>query len=77
MSKKSNSATLADLKRLNTVNGKIKENPSKVLFSKIDKQNEIQIMSMGDASYKCDDKSVGGNLVLLGGKYNPKSSPLF
>ena len=77
MSKKSNSATLTDLKRLNTVIGKFKENPSKVLFSKIGKQNDIQIMSIGDASYKCDDKSVGGNFVHLGGKYNPKSFPIF
>ena len=77
MSKKSNSATLADLKSLNNIIEKVKEKPAKVFFSKIGKKDQIQIVGIGDASYRCDDKSVGGNLVLLGDKLQHKSSPIF
>ena len=77
MSKKSNSATLADLKGLNNVIEKVKEKPAKVLFSKIGRKDQIKIVGVGDASYRCDDKSIGGNLVLLGDKLHQKSSPIF
>ena len=39
--------------------------------------DQLQILGIGDASYKCDDKSVGGNFVLLGDMKNKKCSPMF
>ena len=77
MSKKSNCATIADLRRLDKVIAKVKENPAKVLFSKVGSYDQVQILGIGDASYKCDDKSVGGNFVLLGNLQNGKCSPMF
>ena len=77
MAKKSNSATLADLRRLNSVVEKVKERQATVLYSKIGPYDEIQVIGIGDASYKCDDKSIGGNLVLFGDRENQKGTPIF
>ena len=56
---------------------KVKIRQSKVKFSKIGKKEDLVIHAVGDASYKCDAPSVGGNLIMLGNKNSNKVSPIF
>merc|ERR1712030_89951 len=65
MSKKNNTATIADLRNVSRVVKKAKERPSKLVYSKIAKKDDLIVLGQGDASFKMDDKSIGGNLLLL------------
>ena len=65
MSKKNNSATIADLRNISRVLKKAKERPSKLIYSKIAKKNDLIIIRIGDASFKVDKKAVGGVILLL------------
>ena len=78
MSKKMNSATIKDLRRIKHVVEKIKSQPSEVLFSRIEKNNEsLKIFGIGDASYKADGKSTGGTIVLIGTSSGENVVPIF
>ena len=65
MAKRNNAATIADLRRVNFVMKKIKERPSRVVFSKIGIKEKLEVVGIGDASYKCDEKSIGGNMIFI------------
>ena len=77
MSMKNKDATIGDLKRVNKVVKKIKSRESKLRFGKIGKNYDLKIYGLGDASYKCDSKSIGGNLILLGNKETDRVSPIY
>ena len=62
MSKKNSQATIGDLKRVNHIVKQIKSKENKVVFSKIGRKEDFIIHGLGDASYRCDDKSNGGNV---------------
>ena len=65
ISKKNNSATIADLRNVSRVIKKVKERPSMIIFSRIGDKEDIIVLGMGDASFKVDKKAVGGiNLFL-------------
>ena len=57
MAKRNNAATIADLAEL--------ERPSHVIFSKIGIKEKLEVVGIGDASYKCDEKSIGGNMIFI------------
>ena len=77
MSKKNNNATIADLKNINNVVKRIKSKENKVIFSKIGEDEDFVIHGLGDASYKYDNRSIGGVLVLLGNKNTKDVVPLY
>ena len=62
MSKKNNSATLADLRGIDRIlkKGKVKE--SKIKFERIGEREDLMIVSIGDVSFKSDKKAIGGVL---------------
>ena len=65
MSKKNNSAQIKDLRDITRVVKKAKERSSKMKFSKIAPKENLMIVGIGDASFKSDDKAVGGVLLFL------------
>ena len=77
LSKRNSNATIGDLKRINQVVKKVKSRQSRIKFSRIGTREDIIVHSVGDASYKCDSPSIGGNLVMLGNKTTRKVSPLY
>ena len=77
MSMKSKGATIGDLKKVNQIVKKVKSKESTVKFRKIGTKEDLKIYGLGDASYKCDSKSVGGNLILLGNRKSHKAAPIY
>ena len=77
MSMKNNDATTGDLKKVNRIVKKVKSRESKMKFGKIGKKRHLKIFGLGDASYKYDSKSIGGNLILLGNNINEKVAPIY
>ena len=65
MSKKNNSAQIKDPRDISRVIKKAKERSSKMKFSKIGTKEDLMIVGIGDASFKSDDKAVGGVLLFL------------
>ena len=65
MSKKNNFAQIKDLRDITRVINKAKERPSKIKFSKIAPKEKLMVVGIGDASFKSDDKAIGGVLLLL------------
>merc|ERR1712055_607738 len=50
--KKSNSATISDLGRIDVILKKVRERESKVQFCRIGVRKDLQLVRIGDASYK-------------------------
>ena len=68
LAKKQKKATLKDLREVNRVLKKVHEKESMVVFKRIGDKKELCIIGVCDASYHCDDKSVAGEIVMLGNK---------
>ena len=77
MSIKGKDATLKDLKRINHVVDWIRDRESTVTFSFIGKVEELEVMGIGDASFKMDSKSIGGNFIMLGNVKNNSAVALY
>ena len=58
LAKKNNSATIADLRNVNKIVGKIKKEENKVVYGRIGDKENMQVIGMVDASYKSDEKSM-------------------
>ena len=76
MSKKNSNATIKDLKKINVVIGKIRERPNRVEFARIGKKEDLTLNGLTDASYKTDENSIGGTMVLLGNGKDTTVAPL-
>ena len=77
MSKKNNSAQIKDLRDITRVVKKAKERPSKMKFSRIAPKEELMIVGIGDASFKSDDKAVGGVLLFLTNEDMTRAAPIY
>ena len=51
---------------------KVREKDSRVLFTKVGKKDELIVMVVSDASYHHEDRSVAGELIMLGNKKQKK-----
>ena len=76
MAKKNNSATIADLRNVNKVVEKVKKEENKVVYSKVGEKEKLQLVGIVDASYKNDEKSVGGMMLLIADENMTKASPV-
>ena len=76
LAKKNNSATIADLRNVNKVVEKIKKEDNKVVYSKVGEKEKLQLIGIVDASYKSDEKSVGGMLLMIADEQMTKASPV-
>ena len=77
MSKKNNSAQIKDLRDITRVINKAKECPSKIKFSKIAPKEKLMVVGIGDASFKSDDKAIGGVLLFLANEEMMRAVPIY
>ena len=77
MSMKNNEAKIRDLKQINHVVKRIRDKSNQVVFSKVGDKDDLVVFGLGDASYRSDSKSIGGNLILLGSKSAYNVVPIF
>ena len=77
MSKRNNSAKIFDLRNITRVLNKVKERPSKLKFSRIGPKDDLIIIGIGDASFKSEEKAVGGILLFLSNSTMAKAVPIY
>ena len=56
---------------------KAKKHPSKIKFSKIAPKESLMVVGIGDASFKSDDKAIGGVLLFLANEEMTKAAPIY
>ena len=77
MSKKNSSTQIKDLRDITRVISKVKEHSSKVKFSKIAPKENLIVIGIGDASFKSDDKAIGGVLLFLANEEMTRAIPIY
>ena len=77
LAKKQKKATVKDLREINRVLKKVREKDSRVIFTKIGNKKDLSVIGVSDASYHCDDRSVAGEVIMMGNKKNGKVAPLY
>ena len=76
-SKKNNTATIADLWKINKVLKKVTSKESKMFYGRIGKKEEQQIVGISVASFKTDEKAIGGVVLLLVNQDITRASPIY
>ena len=76
LAKKNNSATIADLRNVNTIVGKVKKEENKVVYGRVGDKEKLQVLGIVDTSYKSDEKSIGGMLMVIADDKMTKASPI-
>jgi len=76
LAKKNNSATISDLRNINKIVGKVKKEENKVVYGRVGDKESLQVIGVVDASYKSDEKSIGGMLVMIVDERMTVASPL-
>ena len=77
MSRKSNSAKIKDLRDVVRVLKKAKSRSSKLRFSRIGPKDDLIVVGIGDASFKAEDKAVGGVLLFLSNSSMTRAAPIY
>ena len=77
MSKKNNCAKISDLYNISRVLKKIRERDSKIKFSRIPARDDLIVVGIGDASFKSEEKAVGGVLLFLANSQMTKALPIY
>ena len=65
MSKKNAAAAISDLRDVNRILKKVRERDSKLKYKRIADREELIIIGIGDASFKTEEKAVGGVFLFL------------
>ena len=76
MSKKNQEATISDLRDVNRILKHVHSKESKIKYGHIGNK-DVVFIGLGDASYKQDDKAIGGFILLLANSLFTKASPIF
>ena len=76
LAKKNNSATIADLRNVNKVVEKVRKEENKVIYGKVGEKEKLQLIGIVDASFKTDDKSVGGMMLMIANEQMTRASPV-
>ena len=69
MSKENNSAKISDLRNVSQVLKKVRERSSKLKFKRIGSRYDLILVSIGDTSFKLEDKAVGGVFLFLANSF--------
>ena len=77
MSKKNTSAKIADLWDIERILKKVTERESFIQFSRIGQRDDLIVMGIGDASFKLDDKAIGGVMLFLSNSEMTKALPIY
>ena len=76
LAKKNNNAVISDLRNVNRIVEKVKNEENKIIYGKIGDRETLQVVGIVDASYKSDEKSIGGMMIVLTNENMTKASPL-
>ena len=76
MSQKACEATLADLKKVNSIVDRIKSQDSRILFRRVGNREDLEIRGVSDAAYSTLKRPVGGRIVMLANKKNERVCPV-
>ena len=68
---------IADLRKVNKAIEKIKKEDNVVTYGRLGSKEKLQLVGIVDASYKTDEKSVAGMLMLLANEDLTRASPIF
>ena len=74
MSQKSINPTIADLRDINNVLKNVKERDGHLRFGKIGEREELIVVGIRDASFKTEEKAVGGVFLFLSNKEMTKAA---
>ena len=77
MAKRQKKAVIKDLREVNRVLKKVREKESKVFFSRIGKKEDLCVMGVSDASYHNDERSVAGEMIMLGDRISRNAAPIY
>ena len=77
MSKKNQGATISDLRDINRILKHVHSKDSKLKYGHLGNKEDLVVIGLGDASYKQDDKAVGGVILLLANSSFTKVSPIY
>ena len=64
------------MRNFNKIVGKIKREENKVVYGRVGDKEKLQVIGMVDASYKSNEKSIGGMLIVLADDKMTKASPI-
>merc|ERR1712177_119746 len=76
LAKKNNNAVISDLRNVNRIVEKVKKEENKVVYGRIGDKETLQVIGIVDASYKSDEKSIGGMMIVLADDKMTRASPL-
>ena len=76
LAKKNNSAVISDLRNVNRIVEKVKREENKVVYGRIGDKETLQVIGIVDASYKSDEKSIGGMMIVIADNKMTRASPL-
>merc|ERR1712240_409151 len=76
LAKKNNSATISDLRNVNRLVDKVKNEENKVIYGEIGGRETLQVVGIVDASFKNDEKLIGGMMIVLANEDLTKANPL-
>merc|ERR1712177_138170 len=76
LAKKNNNAVISDLRNVNRIVEKVKNEENKIVYGKIGDREDLQVVGIVDASYKNEEKSIGGMMIVLTNENMTKASPL-
>ena len=77
MSKKNQGATIADLRDVNRILKRVRERESCIKYEWIGDKEDLIIVGIGDASFKQDDKAIGGVFLFLFNSSLSQAAPIF
>ena len=77
MSNNSKEATISDLRDVNRILVKVREQESKVKYVHVGEKEYLMIVRIGDALLKSGDKAVGGVMLFLTNSTMTRASPIY
>ena len=76
LSKRMANATIKDLQYSNHLIKKANERQNKITYRSLGKVEDLTVIGFSDASFKTDEKSTGGQMVLLGNRNTDQVTPI-
>merc|ERR1712163_37665 len=76
LAKKNNSATISDLRNVNKILEKVKKEENKVVYGRVGDKEKLQVIGVVDSSYKSDEKSIVGMLIMIADDKIIAASPI-
>ena len=77
MSKKNQEATISDLRDINQILKKFRDKESLIRYKHLGDTDNLVIVGIRDASYKQDDKTIDGVILLLANSSLTCASPIY